>query len=68
MMYLLKHYDRVMYDLNRGLDPSDDSLRDIAVYVTIVRCILYDQRLISKAENMRAVSDPVSAPRLDPRL
>jgi hypothetical protein len=68
MMYVLKHYDRVMYDLNRGLDPSDDSLRDITVYVTIVRCILHDNNQLTNIQGVRPVYDPISKPRLDPKL
>ena len=60
MMYVLKHYDRIMYDLNRGLDPSDDSLRDIAVYVTIARCILYDNNQLTNTQDMRPVYDSIS--------
>jgi len=68
MMYLLKHFDRIMYDLNRGLDPSDDSLRDIAVYVTIVRCILHDNNQLTTTQDMRPMSDPISKPGSNPKL
>jgi len=68
MMYVLKHYDRIMYDLNRGLDPSDDSLRDIAVYVTIARCILYDNNQLTNTQDMRPVYDLISKSGSGPKL
>jgi hypothetical protein len=39
IMYLLKHFDRIMWDLNTGKFPSDESLGDLAVYFTIIRCM-----------------------------
>jgi hypothetical protein len=42
IMYCMKHIDRVLWDMSRSLRPSDESLADIAVYMTILRCINHD--------------------------
>lgn len=39
MMYVLKHFDRIMWDITNGKKPSDDALADISVYMTILRCM-----------------------------
>ena len=39
VMYYMKHFDRVMWDLCHGKFPSDESLADMAVYATILRCM-----------------------------
>ena len=42
MMYILKHFDRIMWDLCSGKFLADDAIADIAVYMTILRCIVSD--------------------------
>ena len=39
VMFMLKHIDRILWDLNIGRVPSDESLGDIAVYTQIMRCM-----------------------------
>lgn len=41
-MYLLKHFDAVMWDLANGQTPNDENLGDIAVYMNIIRCMIHD--------------------------
>lgn len=43
IMYMMKHLDRILWDLTRGVAPSDESLADIAVYMTILRCMNLDR-------------------------
>jgi len=43
VMYCLKHIDRILWDRSRGIEPSDESLADIAVYMTIIRCMGIDR-------------------------
>lgn len=45
MMFVLKHFDRVMWDLSIGREPSDEALADISVYMTIIRCIILDRNV-----------------------
>jgi hypothetical protein len=42
-MYMLKHIDRLFFDLSQGRMPSDEALADIAVYATLLRCMNYDR-------------------------
>ncbi len=45
MMFVLKHFDRVMWDLNIGREPNAESVTDIGVYLAIINCITHDRRL-----------------------
>lgn len=38
-MFMTKHIDRVLWDLNLGRVPSDEALADISVYAQIIRCM-----------------------------
>lgn len=40
LMYVLKHFDRIMWDMSIGRPfPSDDACADISVYMNILRCM-----------------------------
>ena len=43
IMYLMKHFDRIMWDLNTGRAVSDESLGDLVVYFNIIRCMEQDR-------------------------
>lgn len=44
MLYMLKHLDKIMWDISHAVEPSDESLGDIAVYATIMRCMNKEAR------------------------
>ena len=39
VMYMLKHFDAIMWAMCQGKTPPDDSLGDLPVYATIMRCM-----------------------------
>jgi len=57
ILYALKHFDRIMWDLNVGRRPSDESLADIAVYMNIIRCMNADNH--ARLERTAFGSTPV---------
>jgi hypothetical protein len=43
LMYVMKHFDRIMWDMCQGKMPSIDAVSDIAVYMTILQCMNADR-------------------------
>lgn len=42
MMYVMKHFDAIMWALATGRRAPDESLGDISVYMNLIRCMNYD--------------------------
>jgi hypothetical protein len=52
--YVMKHIDRVLWDMHRGSTPSDESCRDIIVYFGIISCMIQD----SMGSQKQATGEP----------
>ena len=43
IIYMLKHLDKVMWDMTCGVAPSEENLNDIAIYINILNCMEKDR-------------------------
>lgn len=49
-MFMAKHLDKVLWDLNNGVMPSEENFNDLGVYIDIMRCMCRDQQPIKQKE------------------